>query len=130
MKTQSLLIISALVILLFSCDPHIPPHIEFKTGTGYTSADATVTPGSSITIGIKATKKEDDMKTFNISYAYDGATSTTTQETFQLSGSEQQNYEKDYTFEVRNEAGVEDWYFVITDRDGNIAKLQLKLTVQ
>jgi hypothetical protein len=80
-------------------------------------------------VGVIGTKKEDDMKTFNISYAYDGAKTTTTKETFSLSGSEAKNYEKDYTFSVRNQVGIEDWYFVITDRDGNIAKLTLTITV-
>lgn len=116
-------------LYIFSCDPHTPPAMEFKTGTDYTSANATVAQGSSITVGIIATKKEDDMKTYNISYAFDGATTTSTKETFTLSGSEQQNYDKDYTFTVRNQAGTEEWSFVITDRDGNIAKLKLVLTV-
>ena len=131
MKITSILSVCALLcaVLLTSCDPHEPPSLVFKTGGDYTSADAVVDQGASVTVGIIATKKEDDMKTYNISYAYDGSTTTVTQETFTLTGSEQQNYEKDYTFEVRNQAGVEDWFFVITDRDGNIAKLQLKLTV-
>jgi hypothetical protein len=113
-----------------SCDPHVPPTIEFKTGGNYTSSDVTVAKGATITVGITAKKREDDMKTYNISYAYDNATSTTTKETFTLSGAEQQNYDKDYTFTVRNQPGVEKWSFVITDRDGNLAKLQLIITVQ
>ena len=131
MKTKSILTLFCLVIVMIlnSCDPHVPPSISFKTGVGYTSEDATVAQGAEITVGIIAKKREDDMKRYNISYAYDGATSTTTQETFSLSGSEQKNYEKDYTFNVRNQAGTEKWSFVITDRDGNIAKLSLTLTV-
>lgn len=125
-------IFSLLIIVFFAlagCDPHTPPSIEFKTGGNYTSSDATVSRGASITVGIKAVKREDDMKRYNISYAYDGSKTTTTKETFSLSVNEQQRYEKDYTFTVRNQAGVEDWFFVITDKDGNLAKLQLKLTV-
>lgn len=131
MKINSILSIIAIAGTIFvtSCDPHEPPSIEFKTGGIYTAVDSVVDQGASITVGIIATKKEDDMKTYNISYAYDGSSSTVTKETFTLAGSEQQNYDKDYTFTVRNQAGVEDWFFVITDRDGNIAKLQLKLTV-
>jgi hypothetical protein len=119
----------AVLIVLSSCDPHVPPAIEFKTGADYTSSDVTVAKGASIKVGVVGTKKEDDMKTFNISYAYDGATTTTTKETFTLTGSEAKNYDKDYTFTVRSQAGVEDWFFVITDRDGNIAKLKLTITV-
>jgi hypothetical protein len=107
----------------------VPPAIEFKTGSNYTSSDTTVSAGTSITVGVRATKKEDDMKTYNISYAYDGATSTITKENFKLTGAEEKNYDKDYTFTVRSQPGIEDWFFVITDRDGNIAKLKLRLTV-
>ena len=123
------LAVLTLSIIIASCDPHVPPSIEFKTGGNYTSEDVTVQAGSTITVGIVARKKEDDMKTYNISYAYDGVKSTTTKETFRLSGAEEKNYDKDYTFTVRNQAGVEDWFFVITDRDGNIAKLKLRITV-
>ena len=70
------------------------------------------------------------MKTYNISYAFDGATTTSTKETFSLTSAEETHYEKDYTFTVRNQAGTEAWSFTITDKDGNIAPLKLKLTVQ
>jgi hypothetical protein len=120
---------AAITLLCSSCDPHVPPAIEFKTGSNYTSSDTTVSAGTSITVGVRATKKEDDMKTYNISYAYDGATSTITKENFKLTGAEEKNYDKDYTFTVRSQPGIEDWFFVITDRDGNIAKLKLRLTV-
>jgi hypothetical protein len=119
-----------LAIICLSCDPHVPPSIEFKTGGDYTSTDVTVAPGTELTVGIIAKKKEDDMKRYNISFAYDGASSTTTKESFNLSGDEEKNYDKDYTFAVRNTPGIEAWHFVITDRDGNIAKLSLTVTVQ
>lgn len=131
MKTNNLIYgLFALGIFVFaSCDPHEPPAISFKTGTGYTSADATVAKGASVTVGIIADKKEDPMKTYNISYAYDGSSTTQTKETFSLSGDQETHYEKDYTFTVRNQAGSEKWSFVITDKDGNIAKLEITLTV-
>jgi hypothetical protein len=133
MKTKNvfLALLSISIFLWSACenDAHIPPTVTFKTGGNYTSNDATVAKSASITVGIIADKKEDDMKTYNISYAYDGATSTTTKETFTLSSSENVHYEKDYTFTVRAQAGVEEWFFVITDKDGNIAKLKIKLTV-
>lgn len=133
MATKNLFfaLLFASVFMWSACenDAHVPPTISFKTGGSYTSADATVAQGTSVMVGIIGDKKEDDMKTFNISYAYDGASSTATKETFSLSSSEYTHYEKDYTFTVRSQTGVEDWYFVITDKDGNIAKLKLKLTV-
>jgi hypothetical protein len=132
MKSTSIFTLFCLasILILNSCDPHTPPAISFKTGGNYTSANATVAQGTLVTVGITAKKREDDMKKYNISYAYDGATSTTTKETFSLSGAEQQNYDKDYSFTVRNQAGTEKWSFVITDRDGNIARLSLTLTVE
>ena len=118
--------------LFFSCefDKYVPPKVVFKTGADYTSADKTVALGESVTVGITADKVEDDLKTYNISYAFDGASGTTTKETFTLSGSETSHYEKDYIFAARNQAGSEIWYFVVTDKDGNITKLSIKLTVQ
>ena len=131
MKNLLSIIFLTSVLFLSSCekDAHVPPSISFKTGGNYTSADATVVQGASITVGITADKKEDDMKTYNISYAYDGSTTTNTKATFMLTSAEYTHYEKDYTFTVRNQAGTEEWFFVITDQDGNIAKLSLKLTV-
>jgi len=111
MKTKissALLLIS--LIVLSSCDifdPHNPPAISFKTGAGYTSVDATVAKGATVKVGVIGEKKEDDMKIYNISYSYDGATTTTTKETFTLTGSEYQHYEKDYEFTARNQTGSE-----------------------
>jgi hypothetical protein len=123
--------IFACMLVFSACeeDEHKPPTIAFKTDAGYTAASATVGKGETIKVGITANKVEDDMKTYNISYAFDGATSTTTKETFTISGTDQQHYDKDYTFTTRNQAGTETWYFTITDRDGNIAKLSFTLTV-
>ena len=66
----------------------------------------------------------------NVSYAFDGATTTTTFQTYNLTGSERQNYDKDVTFTTRNQAGTEKWIFTITDKDGNIVQKQIVLTVQ
>ena len=123
------IIILSIMVLVSSCDPHKPPRLVFKTDAGYTSSDASVAKGSTVRVGIIADKVEDDMKRYNISYAFDGATTTTTKESFNLAGSEENHYEKDYEFQVRNQSGTETWYFVITDKDGNIAKLSLTLTV-
>jgi hypothetical protein len=133
MKTKILSILFIVALASFSScelfDPHKPPSISFKTGTDYTSEDVTVAKGTTIKVGVIGNKEEDNMKTYNISYSYDAATTTTTKETFTLSGSEEQHYEKDYDITTRNESGIEKWYFTITDRDGNIAKLSLTLTV-
>jgi len=131
-KNVTLLVLTAIVFSITSCeifDKHVKPDIQFKTGTGYTSTDVSVVKGSTIKVGIKADKTEDAMKTFNVSYSFDGTTTTTTKDTFTLSGDQETHYDKDYEFTVRNQAGKEQWFFTITDRDGNIAQLSVTLTV-
>jgi hypothetical protein len=130
--TISISLLFFTLLILASCekDKHVPPTIALKTGAGYTSANATVAKNLAIKVGIIADKVEDDMKTYNVSYAYDNATTTTTSQTFSLTGSEQQHYDKDVTFNTRNQAGTEKWIFTITDKDGNIAQETIVLTVQ
>lgn len=128
-------IIAILVIVsLNSCkkevDPHIPPDVVFKTGGGYTSADAVVGMQDTLLIGITATKTEDDLKSFNASYAYDGASSTTTFYNYLMTASEYESYSKDLEIVTRNQAGTEKWVFSIVDRDGNITQKTITLTVQ
>lgn len=127
-----IIVAMALGFVLNSCekDKHIPPDISFKTGAAYTSGDATVGQNETIQVGIIGEKKEDDMISYNVSYAYDGASTTITLQTFTITGGEQQHYDKDVTFTTRAQAGSEKWTFTITDKDGNIAQKQFTLTVQ
>jgi hypothetical protein len=129
-----LLIAIAMTAAISSCkkdeDAHVPPSVEFKTGAGYTSADATVAQGDSVLVGVIATKTEDEMKTFNVSYAYDGNTTTVTAYNLPLSGAQEENFTMDYTIVTRLQPGTEMWWFTITDRDGNITKKSITLTVQ
>ncbi len=130
--TKAIVVLTAFGFVFSSCkkDEHKPPTITLKSGVGYTSVDATVAKNQTIKVGITADKVEDDMLTYNVSYAYDGATTTVTSQTFSLTGSEQQHYDKDVTFNTRNQNGTEKWIFTITDKDGNIAQKQIVLTVQ
>lgn len=127
-----IMLLTAVGFILNSCkkDARLPPDISFKSGAGYTSGDAAVSTNEDITVGILGEKKEDDMITYNVSYSYDGATTTTTLQTFTLTGTEQQHYDKDVTFTTRNQAGSEKYIFTITDKDGNIAQKQIILTIQ
>ena len=131
---KALLIILSLSIFSISCekekDAHVPPNVSLKTGTGYTSADTDVAQATQVTVGFVADKTEDELKTFNVSYAFDNAATTTTDTTITLTSAEEDHYEKDYTFTTRNQAGTEKWIFTITDRDGNIAQKQVVLTVK
>ena len=129
------LLISTTIILLasFSCrtkkDPHVPPDVVFKTGGNYTSADKTVGVGDTILVGVTVTKTEDDLKSYNISYAYDGAATTTTFYNYLMTSAQFNSYDKDTSFVVRPIPGSEKWTFTILDRDGNITQKSITLTV-
>ena len=134
MKFLKFLFLIILPILIYvSCEKEeaeIPPDISFKTGNGYTSTDVSVATDSSLTVGIIAVNREDDLKTYNVSVAYDGASTTTTVQEFSIPDSDKDRYEKDVTFKVRDQAGTEKYYFTITDSDGNIAQLSVTVTVE
>ncbi len=125
-------IILASATAFFSCkkDKHTPPTMTFKTGGVYTSADATVGMNDTIIVGVTVTKEEDPLNTFNVSYAYDGASSTTTDTTETLTNNDQAvGFSRDVQIITRNVAGTETWTFTATDLDGNIATKSIKLTV-
>lgn len=126
-----LLVATTLFFTFTSCkkDKHIPPTMTLKTTAGYTGANATVAKNTVVKVGITADKVEDDMISYNVSYAYDGATTTVTSQTFALAGAELEHYDKDVTFTTRNQTGSEKWIFTITDKDGNIAQQQIVLTI-
>ena len=136
MKTKEITFIIACILVITSVackkkkDAHVPPNVVFKTGAGYISGDATVPKKDTLKVGITATKTEDDLKSYNISYAYDGATTTSTYYNYFLSANEYLSYSKDTTIITRNQAGSEKWVFSIVDRDGNITQKSITLTVQ
>ena len=126
--------ITLLIVLLFSvsCENEQEPaaSIEFKTGIGYTSQDATISRGSSLTIGIVADKAENNLKAYNVSVAYDGALNTITVHNFTISSEENSHYDKDVSFIVRNQKGTEKYYFTIVDVDGNLVQKILTFTIE
>jgi hypothetical protein len=134
MKKLIYLSLCAIVTCAASCkkkkDAHVPPDVTFKTSTGYIFSDATLPKGDTILVGITATKTEDDLKSYNASYAYDGASTTTTFFNYYLQSSEYLSYSKDLQLVMRNQAGSEKWVFSIVDRDGNITQKTLTFTVQ
>lgn len=134
MKLRNIIIATILLITAASCnkekDARIPPDVKFKTGAGYTDKDTTLNKGESIKVGIVATKTEDDLKSYNISYAYDGASTTSTFYNYSLQTSEYNNFAKDTTIVARNVSGTEKWIFTILDRDGNITQKSIVLTVK
>ena len=111
-------------------DPHVPPDVKLKTDAPYTSADKTVNKKDTIVVGIVVTKTEDDLKSYNVSYFYDGAVSGTTFYNYFMADNEKTGYEKDIKIGARNQAGTERWVFTIIDRDGNMTQKSITLTVQ
>jgi len=133
-KALSFVAVSCLFISSFSSckkeDEGILPSISFKSGSGYTSADATVAKSTVVKIGINAAKTEDkDVLTkFTIVRNYDnGADSTVF--TKDLSGSEGDNYSYDLSTTTRAAAGTEKYTFTVVNRDGLLNKTSLTLTV-
>lgn len=124
------LIATGLYLTACDKDEHKPPTLVFKTGSGYVSANTTLTKNDTIKVGVTGTKTEDELKTFNVSYAYDGATTTTTLVNESLTSAQEEKYDKDVQIVTRNQAGKEKYSFVLTDKDGNIQKLDLEFTVQ
>lgn len=133
MKFYAFVLLMAVIIFTQSaCDKGLLPMISFKTDAGYTSSNVTVAKGAKVKVGIKAAKSEDKdvLKTFNVSYKYDGATSPTTFKNETLTGTQGDNYTTDVDITARNQAGSEVWIFTVTNRDGLIGSIQLTLTVQ
>lgn len=128
----SLIIVTALLICCKKkkTDAHVPPNVVFKTGGIYTSGDKTLNKKDTITVGITATKTEDDLKSYNVSYYYDATTTSTTLYNYVLTAGEATSYSNDIKIIARNQTGTEKWVFSVVDRDGNITQKTIVLTVQ
>jgi hypothetical protein len=139
MKTRITLIVMASVLIIAACkkketeqsvDPRIPPDMVLKTGGNYIFKDTVVQKLDTILMGVIITKTEDNLTSFNASYSLDGATSTTTFFNHQCLSSEYTGYTTDVTYYTRNQAGSEKIILSVVDRDGNITKKSIVLTVQ
>lgn len=137
MKTIDVLLITSMLTFTFgltSCkknvDPHIPPDVTFNSSPGYLSGDAVVGLEDTLTTEMTATKTEDDLKSYNISVAYDGATATTTFFNYAVDASEYGGFTKTVNIITRNTPGSEKWVFSVVDRDGNITQNEFILTVE
>ncbi|MFH6985458.1 hypothetical protein [Marinoscillum luteum] len=126
--------LTAIVTFLCACekDEGILPEISFKTATNYVSTDATLPAGTDVVIGITASKTEDKdvLKKFNISKSVDGGTASTVY-TQDLSGSDGDNFEYDYSAKVEGLSGQTSTFtFTVTNRDGLVNQVALTLTVE
>lgn len=124
----------AFMAILVSCekDEGKLPNISFKTGGIYTSSDATLAGGSTFTVGINASKSEEEdvLKKFNISLSIDGAAATTVYNE-DLTGTSEDVYEIDFNATLGNTPGEKNKLtFTITNRDGLTNQVSLTVTVQ
>jgi hypothetical protein len=132
MKNIFLFLLLATIVTIQGCkkdgDPETPPIVVFKTGAGYTSTDAIVGKNAALKMGIQVTKTEDNLKSFNVSVAYDGSSATVSKKTDEIPSTSTQ-YDADVSITTRNQAGTEKWIFTVTDIDGNIVQKTITLTV-
>jgi len=123
----------AALVNLSSCekDEGKLPNIAFKTGSSYTSADATVTSGDPFLVGINASKSEDEdvLKTFNVSRSDDGAAAVDV-ETTTLTGSQGDSYSRDLTYVAPAAGHTAKYSFTVTNRDGLVNTVSLTVTGQ
>ncbi len=130
----------AFLFMIFGCkkkdsvtaavDPRVPPDMVLKTGSNYVSKDTTVTLQDTLLLGVIVTRTEDNLTNFNGSYSYDGAITTTTFFNHPCLSTEYAGYSTDLTYYCRNQAGTEKITLSIVDRDGNITKKTILVTVQ
>ena len=111
-------------------DERKPPVMELVSGAAYVSSDATLSQSQAFVVRVKVTKTEDELRTLNISRAYDGASASTTVQNITLDKSEEDGFTRDVPLSTRAQAGTERYVFTATDRDGNTATQSLTLTVQ
>lgn len=109
------------------------PNISFKTTSGYTFTNQTVPTDTTLTVGINASKaeEEDVLKTYVAQVFYDGHTAAdSTLSTVTLSGSQGDNYSTDTQIHTRSVAGTEKYVFTVINRDGLKNFVSFTLTVQ
>lgn len=142
MKKQiNILVICAIIVsisyVFSSCEKEegeFAPEISFKTGGSYTSADATLAAGSSLTIGIDAEKSgeeeeaEDVLKHFNISRSLNGGASTSVYDV-DMGSADEESFEYDFSTTVSSTVGDKEKYtFTISNRDGLTGQVSLTVT--
>ncbi|MCX8478249.1 MAG: hypothetical protein ORN56_00490 [Chitinophagales bacterium] len=122
------------VILISSCEKDAGklPLISFKTATGYTAADASITKGASIKMGVDCEKAEkyDVLKKFNISKSVNGAAAVSVYDQ-DLSGADQDKFSYDYSITQDTVVGRKTTYtYTITNRDGLVNQVTCTLTTK
>ena len=129
---KSIALVCVLALAACEKDEGKLPNISLKTGGSYISATTSVPAGTNATIGIDASKaeEEDVLKKFNISKSVNNGTAGTVFSK-DLSGSEGDTYSYDYVATVGSTVGdLEKYTFTVTNRDGLVNQVDVTLIVQ
>lgn len=134
MKTIFKVLFPAAMLLFASCekDEGKLPNISFKTGGSYISSDATIAGGTTILMGIDASKSEDRdvLKKFNISRSVNGGAESSLQDK-SLSSSEEDKFSTDFSFKLDTIKGqTNKFIYTVTNRDGLTNQVALTVTVK
>ncbi len=119
------------ILLIVSCKKdNTPPDLQLKSGTGYTYADLTISPGGTFTVGVIADKRADDLHLIYTEVAYDGANTSNLIAKYPVVANQRNHSEQDILITCRVQAGTERWVFNVNDKNGRISKKEIKVTVQ
>ena len=105
----------------------LTPVLTFIGGAGYTSADASLTPGSTFKVGINASENatsKKNIETFKVVRIFNN-TPTTVFEDDNI-GEPTFTWEQDLL--ANTQVGEEKWTFTVTDKDGLIKELSFVIT--
>lgn len=118
-------------ILALSCNKDdAPPELTLKSGTGYTSGDISLPPGSTFLVRMQMTKGADDLSALYTEVAFDGANVPRLVSRVYIGPNDRSHFEKDITVTTRTTPGTERWVFNVNDADGRISKKEIRVTVQ
>lgn len=136
-NVKSLFVLMLGMTLLFTAckeeeDEGKLPTLKLKTDMGYIYEDQSVAPDSDLKFGVVAEKAEekDPLIRFDISRSINGGDATSIKQV-NLSGSEGDYYEADFTFMADTVSGhVNTYTFTVTNRDGLINQQEVNITIQ
>lgn len=117
-------------MILLGCEqeeegPSVTPTIQFLTDAGYLYSNDTIAPGDTVRVGVVVQEGSEDLDLFIVTVSYDNGAPMTT-DSLGI-GSERFEFEK--LIIARSQPGTELWRFNVVERDGDLVRRSLTLTV-
>jgi hypothetical protein len=117
-------------MLLLGCEqeeegPSVTPTIQFLADAGYLYNNDTIAPGDTVRVGVVVQEGSEDLDLFIVTVSYDNGPPMTT-DSLGI-GSDQFEFEKRIV--ARDQPGMELWRFNVVERDGDLVRRSLTLTV-